>query len=119
NYTPPPRAHTHAQAPPSLARGLAGKRVLIVEDEPLIAMTLADYLGEAGCEVVGPASSLARARVMIDAARFDAALLDGNLSGDRVDDLAARLTQRGIPFVFITGYGREALPIGFQHTRTV
>jgi CheY-like chemotaxis protein len=44
----------------------------------------------------------------------DAALLDTNLSGERVDELAALLTRRNIPFAFITGYGREALPEGFH-----
>jgi len=106
-------------APARLTQTLAGKRILIVEDEPLIAMTLRDHLEDAGCLVVGPAHTLARARALVEAGAFDAVLLDGNLSGDHVDEIAARLDQIGAPFVFVTGYGREALPAGFGHARVV
>lgn len=98
---------------------LIGKRILVVEDEPLIAMSLMDDLADLGCRVVGPAHSVADARILLDAESIDAALLDGNLSGQRVDELAACLTQAGAPFAFVTGYGREALPAGFQHARVV
>ena len=52
--------------------------------------------------------------MLIEAGEFDAALLDGNLAGKPVDDLAIALTRRGMPFVFVTGYGRDALPVGFR-----
>ncbi len=94
--------------------GLAGRRILVVEDEALIAMELVDYLTEAGCEIVGPAQSLDEARKLIEEASFDGALLDGNLAGNPVDDLALALTRKGAPFVFVTGYGREALPVPFR-----
>lgn len=94
--------------------GLAGKRILIVEDEPLIAREISDFLSDAGCEVVGPALSFDEAQRLIGEGAFDAALLDGNLGGRPVDDLAIALTRAGAPFVFVTGYGREALPIGFR-----
>jgi DNA-binding response OmpR family regulator len=93
---------------------LAGKRVLIVEDEPLIAMVLADYLTEAGCQVVGPAQRLEAAQTLIDREEFDGALVDGNLAGKPVTELALALTRKRVPFVFVTGYGREALPPGFH-----
>ena len=93
---------------------LDGKRVLVIEDEPLIGMVLADYLEDAGCEIVGPAQSLDKARRMAAEDKIDAALVDGNLAGRPVDDIAITLKQRGIPFAFVTGYGRDALPAGFD-----
>ena len=98
-----------AQAP---ARG---KRVLVVDDEPLVAMDVVDCLKEAGSVVVGPAATVESARALIENADFDVALLDANLGGLRVDDLAAALTQRNIPFAFLTGYGRSGLPAAFRN----
>ena len=94
--------------------GLSGKRILVVEDEPMIAMDIEGQLQDAGCVVVGPAETLHDAARLIADGGFDAALLDCNLSGDRVDELARQLSQRGIPFAFATGYGRDALPRGFH-----
>jgi PAS domain S-box-containing protein len=93
---------------------LVGKRVLVVEDEPLLSMDMEASLMEAGCVVRGPAGTLAMAKQLIAGADYDAALLDANLAGQSVEELAAALTQRNIPFAFVTGYGREALPQGFQ-----
>lgn len=101
-------------APAAQRQSLAGKRILVVEDEPLIAMVLTDYLSDAGCIPVGPAQNLERAMQLIREETFDAALVDGNLAGRSVDEIAVALTQRRTPFAFVTGYGREALPIGFQ-----
>jgi PAS domain S-box-containing protein len=95
-------------------RNLQGKRILVVEDEPLVAMELESNLAAAGCEVVGPAGTLEQARSLLAQESFDAALVDVNLAGRTVDELAAALTQRNCPFAFVTGYGREALPRGFQ-----
>ena len=89
--------------------------ILVVEDEPMIAMDIEAQLEDAGCTVIGPAETLASARRLIVEAVFDAALLDANLGGERVDDLAAILTQKRIPFAFASGYGREALPREHQH----
>ena len=99
-----------AAAEPDASNGLQGKRILVVEDEPMIAMDLEAQLEDAGCTVIGPAETLAAARRLIVEAVFDAALLDANLGGERVDELAALLTQKGIPFAFASGYGRDALP---------
>jgi DNA-binding response OmpR family regulator len=93
--------------------GLAGKRILVIEDEPLISMDLEASLTKNGCEVLGPASTLDQAKRLIERADFDAALVDANLGGRPVNDLAAALTKRNIPFAFVTGYGREALPAAF------
>ena len=101
-------------APPKPGSSLAGKRILIIEDEPLVAMDIESELTAAGCEVVGPAGSLKSAKRLIEDAAFDAALVDANLAGHPVDELAAALTKKAIPFAFATGYGREALPLAFR-----
>ncbi|WEX07683.1 PAS domain S-box protein [Chelativorans sp. AA-79] len=106
-----PRARTEKEALPDLG----GKRVLVVEDESLIAMDIASTLSEAGCIVVGPAATPEKAHQLIAEGGYDAALLDANLSGEQVGDLAAELTRRGVPFSFLTGYERDGLPEAFRH----
>ncbi len=93
---------------------LQGTRIIVVEDEPLIALDMESILIAAGCEVAGAAGTLEKAKALVARAEFDAALLDVNLGGDSVGELAAALIQRNVPFAFVTGYGREALPEGFQ-----
>ncbi len=90
-----------------------GRRVLIVEDEPLVAMDMAETLSSAGFAVVGPAGMMDEALRLIAKGEFDGAFLDANLGGRPVDELAAALTRRNIPFAFVTGYGRESLPEAF------
>ena len=110
-------AREAAQSGPQPAiqqRGLEGRRILIVEDEPLIGMVLTDYLEDAGCQIAGPAQSAETALSMAASEEVDAALVDGNLAGRRVDQIVTALRQRNIPFAFVTGYGREALPPGFD-----
>lgn len=116
---PPPKKQAPLTVAAPLPSSLAGKRVLVVEDEPLIAMVLCDYLSDAGCIPVGPAQNLERALALVDTEVFDAALVDGNLAGRSVDQLALALTQRNVPFAFVTGYGREALPAPFQEAMIV
>jgi PAS domain S-box-containing protein len=93
---------------------LTGKRVVVIEDEPLVVMDLESSLTAAGCEVVGTAGTLREARALCADAQCDAVLVDVNLAGQPVDELAATLTKRNIPFAFVTGYGRDALPPGFR-----
>jgi len=88
---------------------LLARRVMIVEDEALVALVLADQLAELGLSVVGPCSSVAEARAVADKADFEAAILDVNLGGELVYPVADLLSSRGIPFVFVTGYGRESI----------
>src|SRR5262245_25828979 len=94
--------------------GLQGKRILVIEDEPLVSMQLEADLAAAGCEVIGPAATLDRAKALVEEGRYDAALLDVNLKGQPVDELAALLTEKNRPFAFVTGYGRDALPEAFR-----
>ena len=109
----PPRG---VDKPPAL---LAGNRILVVEDEPLVAMDIMAGLEEAGAEVIGPAGTPEEALRLIEDLSIDAALLDGNLRGRRVDDIAAALTRRKIPFAFVTGYGNGSLPLPFRHAAIV
>jgi PAS domain S-box-containing protein len=105
------RSFLHAQSPQP---PLQGKRIIVIEDEPLVAMDLESTLTGAGCEVIGSAGTLDKARSLISQAEYDAALLDVNLAGQPVDELAAALTKKNTPFAFVTGYGREGVPRGFQ-----
>jgi CheY-like chemotaxis protein len=83
---------------------LAGRRVLVVEDEMMIAMMIEDILAVQGCTIVGPATSVGKAMTMARAEQFDAALLDVNLKGELVYPAADLLIARGVPFIFLTGY---------------
>jgi DNA-binding response OmpR family regulator len=88
---------------------LHGRRVLVVEDEALIAMSMEDGLLEAGAEVVGPVGSVDEALALIERVACDgglsAAVLDINLEGKAVKPVADRLAALGVPFLFATGYG--------------
>ena len=89
---------------------LAGRRVLVVEDEMMIAMLVEDMLGELGCAVVGPAHAVATALELASGeAEIDAALLDINLGGQPVFAIADALRARGVPTIFSTGYGESGL----------
>ncbi len=86
--------------------GLASKRILVVDDENLIAMLAEDMLRELGAVPVGPASTVQEAIEFIERTQFDAAILDVNLNGATSEELARRLRQEGVPFIVVTGYGR-------------
>ena len=91
---------------------LAGKRILVVEDEALIAIMVADMLAELGATVIGPAPTIAKGVALAEAETIDAALLDVNVRDERIDPVAEALRKRGIPMVFATGYGARALVDG-------
>lgn len=92
--------------------GLAGLRVLVVEDEPVVAMCLEDILVCLGCVPVGPASRLAEGMALAAAGGLDAAILDINLGGERSTSIAETLRAQAVPFAFASGYG--AAPEGFE-----
>ena len=94
---------------------VAGRRGLIIEDEPLIALELAGVLEDAGAVIVGIAAKAAEAVKLIESGPLDFALLDGNLHGSPADELAALLTRHQVPFMFVSGYDSSGLPRGFQH----
>ena len=89
---------------------LEGCKVLVVEDEFLVAMLIQEFLEEAGCVVAGPIPRVAEAVEAAGRDAYDAAVLDVNLAGERIDPVAEALSRRKIPFVFVTGYGMGALP---------
>jgi CheY-like chemotaxis protein len=86
---------------------VAGKRILVVEDEALIAVMLVDILKGLGAEVVGPAATVEQALTIVESVTIDAAILDVNLRNVRVDPLSDKLRARGVPLVFATGYGKS------------
>ncbi|PSO17287.1 hypothetical protein C7G42_21200 [Bradyrhizobium sp. MOS003] len=108
NFSGPRSVRQSAPAEP-----LSGKRFLIVEDEPLIALDIVSGLESVGVQVEGPFGSVREALRAVEEGSFDAALLDANLRGETVDEIAAALTRRKTPFTFVTGYGRQALPESF------
>jgi PAS domain S-box-containing protein len=109
-----PRGPTAWIETPSGESSLRGKRIIIVEDEPLIAMEIDSILTAHGCEVVGTAGTLEKAKTLVERVDCDVALLDVNLTGRTVAEVAAKLTHRNIPFIFVSGYGSKTLPPGFQ-----
>ena len=110
----PASSETRPSAP--TARPMAARRVMIVEDEALVALVLADQLADLGFSVIGPCSSIAEATAAAAEHELDAAILDVNLGGELVYPVADLLSSRGIPFVFVTGYGQESIDRRFAHT---
>jgi CheY-like chemotaxis protein len=94
---------------PAVARELKGLRVLVVEDEALVALQLEDMLSDLGCAVIGPAARVHQALDLLNGQRVDAAVLDLNVAGELVYPVAEALTRRGVPFIFATGYGASGL----------
>jgi CheY-like chemotaxis protein len=92
----------------------SGRRVLLVEDEPIVAWLLKDMLVDFGCSVVGPAADVNQALAMIDAESIDVAVLDVNLRGQMSYPIADVLVARGVPFVFSTGYDQDRLLDGYR-----
>jgi DNA-binding response OmpR family regulator len=91
------------------------RRILVVEDEALVAMLVEDALLDAGFTVVGPARTVAQALEMLKADPPDAAVLDLNLAGENSLSVAEALSARGIPFLVATGYGVAGLPQHLRH----
>lgn len=93
---------------------LEGQTILVAEDEYFLATEISRALKTAGAEVVGPFPTVADAMAALDKRRLSAGLIDINLRGEMVYPLADLFRQRGIPFVFMTGYDRAALPPAYR-----
>ena len=93
---------------------LTGLRVLIVEDEPLLALCLGEVIEAEGCIVVGSAGTVATALALVATATFDVAVLDLNLHGQPVDEVASAILRGGRTVVFATGAGKAGVPAKFQ-----
>jgi CheY-like chemotaxis protein len=85
-------------------------QILVVEDEPFIAMDIAATIAGAGMEIVGPAGSIRDALKLIEEQGCEAAILDANLNGMSATPVAEALQARGIPFMVLSGYAAEQLP---------
>ncbi|HRO32902.1 MAG TPA: response regulator [Brevundimonas sp.] len=89
---------------------LTGRRILVVEDESLVAMLIETILEDLGCIPVGPAATVPEALSLIEGdTAIEAALLDVNVAGQQVFPVAEALAARGVPIVFSTGYGEAGL----------
>ena len=98
---------------------IRGKRFAVIEDEPLIAMDIATVLEREGALVSGPVATVRDAIDIIGSDALDGALVDANLRGRPTGEIAAALTKKGVPFVFVTGYGHESLPSSFARARVL
>ena len=94
---------------------LAGRRVLLVEDEALVAMLIEDALDNAGAVMIGPFAAVAPALAAIPEAMPELAVLDLNLGGESSLPIADDLALRGVPLVFASGYGQAGLPPRFRN----
>jgi CheY-like chemotaxis protein len=88
----------------------SGKRVLVVEDEPMIRLLLDDMLNDLGYSMAAEAGRLDEALAAASEAEFDVAILDVNLNGEPITPVVEVLVRRGVPFVFVSGYARRGIP---------
>lgn len=106
---------THLDVPLQVASDVGDKRVLLVEDEPLVSMMLADMLSAFGHKVDGPYSRFSDAMLAAKTSNLQAGILDVNLGGEKTYAVADILTDRKIPFAFVTGYGPDSIVSAFSH----
>jgi CheY-like chemotaxis protein len=102
-----------------MVAGGSSRRVLVVEDEMLVGMLIEDVLQDLGLEVAGVANGLAEAVSLAREAAVDLAVLDVNLDGRSSYPVAEALRARGIPFVFVTGYGQSGVDPAYADTPTL
>jgi CheY-like chemotaxis protein len=95
--------------------GLKGTSILLVEDVLFIAFEVAEVLRDAGCKVVGPVGTLSEALAAVNRNSFDGAVIDVNLHGEKAFPIMEALERAALPFVIVTGYGRDQLPRRFRH----
>lgn len=93
---------------------LAGRRILVVEDSPVVAPFTVNVLEDLGCVALGPAPNMATARELIENESFDAAIMDVHIRGERVFGLCDMLEARNIPFLLTSGYADWQLPDELQ-----
>ena len=93
---------------------LEGRRILVVEDSPLIATVLEDMLKDLGCSVVGPTGNMAFAVDLARAEELDGAIIDLNIRGGKVYPVAEVLRDRGVPFLLASGYADWTLREDFK-----
>jgi CheY-like chemotaxis protein len=101
------------------ATGLSGRRILVVEDEFLIALDVQDALMELGCTVIGPAATAEQALQIIADTPPDAAVLDVRLANGDTSPIARSLHERRVPFVVLTGYERRQVADPVLHAAPI
>src|SRR5690348_14458202 len=89
---------------------LTGRRILVVEDSPVVAPFTVNLLEELGCVAIGPAPNMATARALIESESFDAAIMDVHIRGERVFSLCEMLESRDVPFLLTSGYADWQIP---------
>ena len=101
----------------AMASALEGLRLLVVEDEAMVAMMIENMLDDLGCIVVGVAGTVSRGLAMAgdEKLSLDGAILDVNLGGEKVYPVAEALLSRHVPFIFSTGYGLDGINSSFSH----
>ena len=92
----------------------ATPRILVVEDEYLIRMLLEDMLADLGYDIAGAVGTIAEASELAAKAEFNVAILDVNLDGQQIFPVADILANRGLPFIFVSGYGEDSLPAPYR-----
>jgi CheY-like chemotaxis protein len=97
----------------------ASKRILVVEDELMIRMLLQDMLADLGHTLAGEAGRIDEALALAKQGEFDVAILDVNLNGQPISPVVEVLVERGLPFVFATGYGARGVPEPYRQTPTL
>ncbi len=100
----------------TLSKQLSGRKILVVEDEWLIAEHLSMLLDELECEVIGPVATVAEALAKVEAEKIDCALLDANLNGTSSAPIVDALIVDAVPFIIVTGYGGLELPSDAMNT---
>ncbi len=100
-------------------KSVAGKRVLVVEDELMIRMLLEGMLEDLGHSVAAEAGTLDEAVALATQGEFDVALLDVNLNGQPITPVVEILVERGLPFVFASGYGQRGVPDAYRANPTL
>lgn len=94
---------------------LKGRRILVIEDSPVVGPFTAELLADLGCEVIGPAPNMAAARELIESGKeIDAALMDIHIRGERVFPLCDVLAAKDVPFVLTSGYADWQMPDKWQ-----
>lgn len=105
--------------PGDIDAGATRRAVLLVEDEVMIRMMIADMLEELGYTIAGEAGDIDEAVRLVQATDFDIAILDVNVNGKVISPVAEAVQLRGRPFIFATGYGAEGVPIKFRDRPTI
>jgi CheY-like chemotaxis protein len=97
-----------------MSGALSGRRILLVEDSPVVSTFAQEVLEELGCITVGPAANMATARELAESEPVDAAIIDVRIRGEKSFAICEILADRGVPFVLTSGYADWTMPAKWQ-----